>query len=393
MKKIVPVSVSDLGERQILFTISTEVQDRDEDIMIAAGCDFSNYAKNPQFLGFHNYWDYPLGRPISWWIDPMQKSVKAIVYFPTIEELTGGLPQNASEKVKLVDTTYYFYKNKLLNAVSVGFNPKDKKPNPESEHGWGSIISKWELMEFSACPVPSNPGALAEAIKSYDPTGRMGQIFEEGQAMTKGAIPFKHFALADPDTKWDVGEVVKNCDNDDLAIISAWKADKKPEEMTKDDFRLQHHLSKADGYKTVKAAVDNAMARLSQTDLPDEDRPEIEAHLKKHQAEFEEAKLALAHGQKTGARLSADSVAALDEIEKCHKSMKSKMAKIGSLHEDMKSHMNALDEAHAKMKAAIKKLRDGPSSDDGDEPPPKPDSQDDQNEGGDQSVLDITDAD
>jgi hypothetical protein len=284
MKKIIPTEVLDLGERQIQFTISSEVQDRDEDIMVAAGCDFKNYAKNPQFLGFHDYSDFPLGKPVSWWIDPLEKKVKAVVYFPTIEELTGNTPQNASEKVKLVDTTYYFYKNKLLNAVSIGFKTIDSSPNPESKSGWGSIVSKWELLEFSACPVPANQDALVEACKSYDPSGGMAKIFEEGRNVTN-------------DKSADQG------------------------------------------------------------------------------------------GTKSGARLSADSLAAVDEIEKCYKAIKSKATKVSALHDEMKGHLDEMDELHGKMKTAIKKLRDGPAA--GDSTPPAPAT----GETGDDEALNIEDED
>ena len=53
-KKEISVEVVDLGERQVQFTISKEVEDRDGDILRAGGVDFTNYEKNPVFLGFHN---------------------------------------------------------------------------------------------------------------------------------------------------------------------------------------------------------------------------------------------------------------------------------------------------------------------------------------------------
>jgi len=385
MKKIVTTETTDLGDRQIQFVISNEVMDRDEDVMIAKGCDFSNFAKNPQFLGFHSYWDFPLGRPVKWWVDQKQKQVNAIVYFPTIEELTGGKPENASEKVKLVDTTYFFYKNKLLNAVSIGFNPVESTPNPESKRGWGSIISKWELWEFSAVPVPSNQDALATAMKSYDPSGSMAKIFEGGQAIKKGAIPFHHYALAEEDEAWDNAAVIKASDTEDLAAICAWKADKEPEDLTKADFKLPHHLGKADGYKTVWKGVAAAMAVLRGSrggaDIPEADMDAVEKHLAKHYEEFGKdvpEKSGAPGRTKTGARLSAHSLAALDEIEKQHGMMKTKMAE--------------LDSIHGKLKAAIKDLRDGPAAGE-EEEPPEPESQDDLDEDGDQSVLDISDED
>ena len=88
-------------------------------------------------------------------------SVKADVYFPTIEELATN-PEQASEKAKLVDFTYNCYKTGMLNAVSVGFIPLEWV---ETENGFD--ILKWELLEFSAVAVPANQDAIAEAVKSF----------------------------------------------------------------------------------------------------------------------------------------------------------------------------------------------------------------------------------
>jgi hypothetical protein len=88
-------------------------------------------------------------------------SVKAIVYFPTLEELSSD-PENASEKAKLVDFTYHCYKTGMLNAVSVGFIPLEW-----TENKTGYDITKWELLEFSAVAVPANQDAIAEAVKSF----------------------------------------------------------------------------------------------------------------------------------------------------------------------------------------------------------------------------------
>lgn len=167
----------DLGDRTIRFIASNEDEDRDGDILRASGCDFKNFAKNPQFLGFHNYHDFPLGVPKNWGVDPVNKRVYIDVRFPTVDELSTD-PAQASEKAKLVDFTYNCYKTGMLKAVSVGFIAKDAEPNHDSDSRWGQIINKWELMELSAVPIPANAGALAESIKSYDPSGKLAEMFE-----------------------------------------------------------------------------------------------------------------------------------------------------------------------------------------------------------------------
>lgn len=161
MKKgIFKTKAEEMGERTVRFKISSEVVDRDGDILIAKGCDFTNFAKNPQFLAFHNYREYPLGIPKNWGIDG--DSVYCDVYFPTLEELATDAEQ-ASEKAKLVDFTYHCYKTGMLNAVSVGFIPKEASPLKEG----GKEITEWELLEFSAVSVPANQDALAQAVKSF----------------------------------------------------------------------------------------------------------------------------------------------------------------------------------------------------------------------------------
>ena len=158
-KKDISVSTEDIGERSVLFTISKEVVDRDGDILRASGVDFSNYMKNPVFLSFHNSREFPLGKVTKFWVEGNE--VKAIVYFPTLEELSTD-PNNASEKAKLVDFTYHCYKTGMLNAVSVGFIPVEWI---ETEDGYD--ILKWELLEFSAVAVPANQDAIAQAVKSF----------------------------------------------------------------------------------------------------------------------------------------------------------------------------------------------------------------------------------
>lgn len=167
MKKgIFQTKAEELEERTVRFKISSEVVDRDGDILIAKGCDFENFKKNPQFLGFHNQHDFPLGIPKNWGVEG--KSVYCDVYFPTIQELSSN-PAEASEKAKLVDFTYHCYKTGMLNAVSVGFIAKDVVPNKETG---GFIIKDWELLEFSAVAVPANQDAIAQAVKSFGEEGK-----------------------------------------------------------------------------------------------------------------------------------------------------------------------------------------------------------------------------
>ena len=227
-KKDISVSTEDIGERSVLFTISKEVVDRDGDILRASGVDFSNYMKNPVFLSFHNSREFPLGKVTKFWVEGNE--VKAIVYFPTLEELSTD-PNNASEKAKLVDFTYHCYKTGMLNAVSVGFIPIEWI---ETDNGYD--ILKWELLEFSAVAVPANQDAIAQAVKSFGNDFAKSFITEEKSgrkisAQTR-AILDKIKACGDELEKCQ--ETLKGC-GEALRKALAELDDPEPEEGTEEE--------------------------------------------------------------------------------------------------------------------------------------------------------------
>jgi hypothetical protein len=345
-QKQIAIGSEEISERLIRFTASTEEEDRDGDIMVASGCIFKNFARNPQFLGFHNYHDFPLGVPKSWGIDQAKKQVYIDVYFPTIEELSTD-PSLASEKAKLVDFTYRCYKTKMLNAVSIGFDPVDEEKKIGGVKPFGHRITSWELIELSAVPIPSNPGALADSIKSYDPSGRLLEIFDGVDV--KSAIPYHKYPHAEDDAKWDGPSETAKASIEDLAKMCAWKSDKSADDMTKSDYKLPHHL--VDGYKTVRAAVIAAgnaiMGSRGGVSIPDSDVDAVKTHLEKHYHEFDikapwEEKSMSYIETKSGRRLSAESMKTLEEMKACRDRM-------NKCHDEMKECEKEFDDLMTKL--------------------------------------------
>ena len=224
VKKELPIEIKDLGERSVQFTISKEVVDRDGDILRAGGVDFTNFKKNPVFLPFHNSRDFPLGKVTKYWVE--DNKVKAIVYFPTLEELSSN-PEYASEKAKLCDFTYFCYKTGMLNAVSVGFIPLEWT---ETKDGYD--ITKWELLEFSAVAVPANQDAIAEAVKSFGNEFAKGILTVENKSGKK--ISAETRAVLDKikacgDKLEECQKALKACGSE-LKSLLAELDDDKPEE-------------------------------------------------------------------------------------------------------------------------------------------------------------------
>ena len=148
----------DTDERTVTAIISTSGIDRDGDIILPSGVDLEQYEKNPVVLWAHNHSGTPIGR--AQWVKKGRKAITAKVEFAETE---------------LAEEVYQLFKGGFLKAFSVGFiSKKSHKPTPEDirkRPEWSEayrIIDEWELLEFSAVPVPANADALAMAVKSAD---------------------------------------------------------------------------------------------------------------------------------------------------------------------------------------------------------------------------------
>ena len=138
----------DENERTITAFISTEALDRQNDVMVASGAQLSNYKRNPVVLWAHQYATPPIGRNL-WIKRPKDKP--------------GLLAKTQFANTEFADEIFQLYKEQFLNAWSVGFVPLETKDAEDG--GNGRRIEKWDLLEYSAVPVPANPEALQLAYQ------------------------------------------------------------------------------------------------------------------------------------------------------------------------------------------------------------------------------------
>lgn len=141
--------------------ISTEVVDRDGDIVVAAGADVSNYEKNPVVLFGHRYNDPQavVGKALEI-VKEEGKGIRAKWQFAPLGTSVGA------------DAVRRLWANGFLNATSIGFMVPDGGTEDivaEGDEGetrrTGIRFNEWELLEFSIVPVPANQDALRLAIK------------------------------------------------------------------------------------------------------------------------------------------------------------------------------------------------------------------------------------
>lgn len=139
----------DHGAKTVISTISTEAQDRHGDIMDIKGCQYERYQKNPVVLWSHDYDLLPVAKCSKIRVDHASKSVTAVAKFHLDTELSREV--------------WALIKAGVLNAWSIGFIPNEYEPIEGKDGGFN--IKKWDLLEYSSVPVPSNFEALTHSLK------------------------------------------------------------------------------------------------------------------------------------------------------------------------------------------------------------------------------------
>ena len=131
------------------FILSDETVDRVGDVIRASAWDLTEFKTNPIALFRHSH-DAILGV----WEDVRVEG----------KRLLGRLRLAKPGTSPLVDTVRSLIDQRILKAVSVGFQPIEAQPRK----GGGYEFIKAELHEVSVVAVPANPSALAIA-KHYAP--------------------------------------------------------------------------------------------------------------------------------------------------------------------------------------------------------------------------------
>jgi HK97 family phage prohead protease len=133
----------------LTVTISTSAQDRHGDILDPQGCDLAAFRKNPVVLWAHHYDEFPIARAGEVWIENGR----------LVAKITFDSSPFAQE-------AYRLYAEGFLAAWSVGCLPRQWKVIEDEEGRFaGYHITEWELIEFSAVPVPANPEALTRELR------------------------------------------------------------------------------------------------------------------------------------------------------------------------------------------------------------------------------------
>lgn len=137
--------IKEVSDRVLEFVGSTEMVDRDGEVIRMSGWQLKNYRKNPVFMWAHDYRSPPIGKT-----NLVHTDAKGLVFQVEFAD---------AETYAFADTIYKLYKAGFLKATSVGFIPLEWEDGKDDKLP-RRTYKKQELLELSGVPVPANPEAL-----------------------------------------------------------------------------------------------------------------------------------------------------------------------------------------------------------------------------------------
>lgn len=141
--------IKEKADGEFTAIASSEIEDRQGEIVKQAGWNLKNFKDNPVLLYMHDH-TKPIGKATRIWVD--KSGTKPLLKFK-------GFISDATDELKGYKK---LVEDGILNSFSVGFRPLEMD---------GNEITKSELFEISLVSVPANPEARLLAMKSLEDAG------------------------------------------------------------------------------------------------------------------------------------------------------------------------------------------------------------------------------
>jgi HK97 family phage prohead protease len=221
-------------EMSIVGYGSKSTPDRDGELIEPGAWRLDNYKKNPVLLFAHKYDVPPVGKTL--WVKSGPDGLRFKAKFASTER---------------GKEMYQLYKEGVLGAFSVGFNPSPggyvDQPTDPKYKGLKRVYKDIELLEISCVPIPANADALVEFIKS----GKVkDQIIKDGLEEFIKDIKIEDESVKDLDIE---GQKIETTDNYIHVPVST-------EEGKHKDHKIRTiEISKEDGIKGKYCADDKTV--------------------------------------------------------------------------------------------------------------------------------------
>jgi hypothetical protein len=151
----------DAGERTDVSLITTDALDRDGEVVLPSGGDWSDYNRVVTFA--HRYDQLPVGS--NWWIRARGNGLIAKTHYPDRPTDWGEGPWLPSAILHLMQQPV-----PTCTGKSIGFLPlsvrgptvEELSRRPELKNA--AVIDRWVGVEYAVVPVPCNPEAQMQAV-------------------------------------------------------------------------------------------------------------------------------------------------------------------------------------------------------------------------------------
>jgi phage head maturation protease len=141
----------DAAKMRVRSVITTVDPDRAGDVVVPTGLhNLDDFMMNPVVLWAHDRVRVPPVGSCSW-LDVQPRRIVAETKF--------------AEGVPFAEDLFRLYEQGVLRGWSIGFVPRKAKRVPRPDGSAALFVAEWDLLEYSAVPIPENPGALTVALQ------------------------------------------------------------------------------------------------------------------------------------------------------------------------------------------------------------------------------------
>jgi hypothetical protein len=208
-------------ERADISLVTTDSIDRDGEVMLVNGGDFTQFKRNPTVTFAHKYDMLPAGRCM--WLKKDDRNgrkgwLAKTQYISKPADWSAGVAW-------FPDAVWHYVRTGNLPGKSIGFVPLEMRPPDEKEvkarpelANVRRIIPKWLALEYAVCPIPCNPDALVQATAKARQKGiivpdilleEFGMIVPEPSYETPATAPTPTAVLTRSQVQAQVGESIQ----------------------------------------------------------------------------------------------------------------------------------------------------------------------------------------
>lgn len=115
--------------------------------------------------GLHNRDEFMLNPVVLWAHDRVRVPPVGVCEWLDVQPRRIVAETRFAQNVAFAEDVFRLYEQGVLRGWSIGFVPRRGKRIPHADGSSAVYVAEWDLLEYSAVPIPENPGALTVALQ------------------------------------------------------------------------------------------------------------------------------------------------------------------------------------------------------------------------------------